>query len=1296
MIEDRHSRASPSATPDFQVLFESAPDSCLVLDPELCIVAVSDAYVLATMTRRDSIVGKKLFDVFPDNPDDPLNEGMRNLRASLQRVLQTGQKDAMPVQKYDIRKPAAEGGGYEERYWSPLNCPVLSLDGKVAYIIHRVEDITEFVRLKHKGVESSRLNDELRARAVSMEAEVFARAREVAEASARLKDANEELAGLYSRTRDLDELKTRFFANVSHELRTPLTLILGPLERLQASTGLAANDRELLHVCTRNAALLHQQVDDLLNIAKIDAGRMNLHYAAFDMADQLRLLASCFDTVAADRKINFRVEVASPLRVEADAEMVQRITLNLLSNAFKFVPDGGAVHARLSEEAGMVVLQVDDSGPGIPPNWRESVFERFRQVEDSATRRFGGTGLGLAIVREFATLHGGTAIAGENPGGGALMTVRLPLLAPAGTTVEPAASTVDLVRGRRLVSGLANHLDDAAAEAEAEAASARAGDAMLPLVLVVEDNPDMHAYITSSLATRYRTASAFDGQTGLAMALDLQPDLILSDVMMPVMSGDQMVRAIRQYRSLDDTPIIMLTAKADDAVLLDMLQQGVKAYVLKPFSIEELRARIASVLSEQQRIGTRLWTLEERFRTTFEQAAVGIAHLAPDGSWIRVNQKLCDILGYERDELLKKTFQQMTHPDEQSAPPGPESPLSADLCFDRTLEKRFLRADGQSIWTSLTLSLVRHADGAPDYVIAVVEDISRRKADEDQLRQAAMVFESSHDAIIITDLEGRVLNVNRAFTAITGYSMDEVAGINLRMLKSGRHPRDFFQAMWASLVDTGQWQGELWNRRKDGQLFPGRLTISAVADCDGETTHYAGILSDISQMRRSEERYARLAHYDALTGLPNRLLLQSRLAHAIDLAAQRKRKVATLFIDFDRFKTVNDSLGHQAGDELLQAAASRLQALVPQQDSLGRLGGDEFLLVLEDVEPGAILPAKQAQSILDALELPFAVAGTEVFVGASIGISLYPDDGSTASELLRDAESAMYQAKALGRNRFCHYNESMTVNALAELELESALRRALERNEFVLYYQPKVDLGSGKITGSEALIRWQRQGAALQMPGTFIPLAEKSGLIEPIGAWVIDEACRQLRHWQDRGWHQLRVALNVSARQFNSGGLTELVRNALAKYQVPAECLELEVTESMLMADPASTITILKALKEVGLKLSLDDFGTGYSSFAYLSSFPIDCIKIDQSFVRELGTGECNESIASAIIDLAHNMRLRVVSEGVETVEQLGYLRQHGCDEMQGYLFSRPVELAALDLMLEQDRTLPQAEPLPN
>lgn len=565
-------------------------------------------------------------------------------------------------------------------------------------------------------------------------------------------------------------------------------------------------------------------------------------------------------------------------------------------------------------------------------------------------------------------------------------------------------------------------------------------------------------------------------------------------------------------------------------------------------------------------------------------------------------------------------------------------------------------------------------------------------SDEESLRFASALMDCTRDAVIITDLESRILAVNQAFTEITGYGEEEAVGKKPRILRSGRHDKPFYKTMWASFLETGHWQGEVWNRRKKGEIYPELLTLRVVCDNQGSPAYYLGVATDLSQLRRNEERLQRMLHYDPLTGLPNRLLLEARLQHAIERVDRGGNQVAALVIDLDQFKLVNDSFGHAAGDALLIAVAGRLQARLRKEDTLSHLAGDQFVLVLESLH-GDQESEVVARDIQESLEEPFHLPdGDTVYLRASIGISLYPQDGLTAQDLLIAADTAVHRAKKLGGRQFCFYTRELNEKARTTLAMEEALRQGLAQEEFVLYYQPKVDLRTGCISGAEALIRWLRPGHGIVPPLLFIPTAEKNGLIEAIGSWVIRDVCRQIRAWRDVGLADVKVALNVSACQFRRRELEEVLSESLVRYGVEPKDLMLELTESMLMEEPEEAVARMTALKRIGVRISLDDFGTGYSSLAYLSRFPIDQMKIDRSFVNEIITDPGSATIATSIIALAHRMRLGVVAEGVETEAQAGYLRQNDCDEIQGYLFSKPVPAEEFAELLRQGRKLPLPE----
>lgn len=613
----------------------------------------------------------------------------------------------------------------------------------------------------------------------------------------------------------------------------------------------------------------------------------------------------------------------------------------------------------------------------------------------------------------------------------------------------------------------------------------------------------------------------------------------------------------------------------------------------------------------------------------------------------------------------------LAHPDDhaavekalmQSASDG--SPFTADFRINLPSGIE-LHVHGQG-------EAIRNAEGRIVGMSGSLQDITERKLTEEKLRLSAAVFENTTEGVLITDSASRIVSINRAFTEITGYSNDEAIGQSPNMLKSGHHDDEFFAAIWSTLIEAGYWQGEIWNRRKNGEIYPEWLNISEVKDEHDHIINYVGVFSDISAMKESESKLAHLAHHDPLTGLPNRLMLNARLEHSLTRAHRNNHLLAVLFLDLDHFKNVNDTLGHPVGDLLLQEVAHRLTSCVREEDTVSRLGGDEFTVLLEGLHE-ACYASDVAQKIISSLACPFILQGHEVFITCSVGISIFPNDGNDVTTLLKNADSALYRAKEQGRDNYQYYTEELTTLAMERLSMESDLRHALERNELVVHYQPQVDLYSGNIIGMEALLRWQHPVIGLIPPSNFIPLAEETGLIIPIGEWVLRTACFRLQTWIDEGMPKVRMAVNLSSRQFNQKNLAEVVASALRDSGLDPDCLELELTESLIMKDAEAAIVVLNKIKALGVQFSIDDFGTGYSSLSYLKRFPIDRIKIDQSFVRNITTDPRDAAVSQAIISLSHSLNLKTVAEGVETLEQQEFLRSRQCDEIQGFYFSRPV-----------------------
>lgn len=572
-------------------------------------------------------------------------------------------------------------------------------------------------------------------------------------------------------------------------------------------------------------------------------------------------------------------------------------------------------------------------------------------------------------------------------------------------------------------------------------------------------------------------------------------------------------------------------------------------------------------------------------------------------------------------------------------------------------------------------------ESAQTLLIEMASDISfaltsyateeNRKKTESELKIAAKVFAQSSEGFMVTDASNNIISTNKAFTDITGYSAEEALGKNPRILSSGRHNKDFYQTIWAAIQTQSFWAGEIWNRRKDGSLFPAWLTISRVIDEQGHISEYVGTLNDITQRKKSEENIHRLAHFDALTGLPNRTLLNDRFTQAIGNALRNQEKIAVLFLDLDHFKNINDTLGHRIGDEILIEVAKRMVSTVRDVDTVSRLGGDEFILVLSNIDANGA--AHVAEKLLATISRSYLLAGQELAITPSIGIAMYPNDGTDIDSLSMCADTAMYRAKQDGRNNFRFFAPEMQTKSSRALLLDNALRNALERNQFSLHYQPQISMQNGRVVGAEALLRWNHPELGSISPAEFIPIAESGGQILPIGEWVLRTTAQQLSQWIAAGMTPLTIAVNLSAVQFRLDSFPELVSKILEEAKLPPRYLELELTEGVAMEDPNSAIQIMDELHHRGIRMSIDDFGTGYSSLSYLKRFKIYKLKIDQSFVRDISVDPEDKAIVSAVISLASSLGMKTIAEGVETSEQMAFLRLQGCDEIQGYYFSKPL-----------------------
>ncbi|QRM18088.1 EAL domain-containing protein [Dechloromonas sp. TW-R-39-2] len=646
-------------------------------------------------------------------------------------------------------------------------------------------------------------------------------------------------------------------------------------------------------------------------------------------------------------------------------------------------------------------------------------------------------------------------------------------------------------------------------------------------------------------------------------------------------------------------------------------------------------------------------------------------------SWAEVVGRATPGLFHELDEVARRA-QTLSLELQRPVAPGFEA-FVARLTITSTDEQdwTYRRKDGSTLPVRLSVTALCDPHGTINGYLGIASDISERRRLEQELRVAAVAFESQA-AIMVTDPAQRILRVNQAFVRLTGYSADEAIGQKPSLLQSGRQDKAFYQAMWQCLLSHGHWEGEIWNRRKSGEIYPEWLTISAVKDDHGALTHYVSTFSDISNLKVAESEIHSLAFYDPLTALPNRRLLLNRLAKAQAASNRSAQYGALLMIDLDNFKTLNDTLGHDMGDRLLVEVASRLTFRIREGDTAARLGGDEFVVMLEDLGEDAEAAGVQAEVIAEKIRLelarPYVMLGDgEYFHSASFGISLFCGHDKTTEAILKQADIALYKSKDAGRNTIRFFDNEMQTALDIRAGLEAGLRQALSRNEFRLFVQPQVD-GARQAIGAETLLRWQPPGKPMVAPGDFIPLAEETGLIVPIGLWVLDMVCARLRRWADNPkTAALYLAVNVSARQFRQPDFVEQVKAALARNGADPQRLKLELTESLLLDNVDGVVVKMQALRAIGVRFSLDDFGTGYASLSYLKRFPFEQLKVDRSFIRDITVDPDDAAIVRAIIAMGSTLRLNVVAEGVEADEQHAYLVEHGCQVFQGYLFGRPM-----------------------
>ncbi|HVV87758.1 MAG TPA: ATP-binding protein [Kofleriaceae bacterium] len=923
---------------DFRLLFEYAPGNYLVLAPDppvFTILAVSDAYLRATKTRRDAIVGRPLFEIFPDNPDDAHATGTRNLRASLERAIERRRPDAMAVQKYDIRRPAEEGGGFEERWWSPVNTPVVD-GGHVRFLVHRVEDVTDVVRLEQAGVE--------------LQAQLLRRGQELQDRNQELGRANAEILRLLEKTRELDRHKTEFFANISHELRTPLTLILGPIDRWLGAAEAPPALRRDLEVVRSSARTLLRHVNDLLDIARLDAGQGQPRYRRTDVAALVRLVAGPFELLADERGLRLAVDTPPALEAAVDPDQLERILTNLLSNAFKFTARGGCVRVGVAAADDRLRLEVADDGPGVPAELRELIFERFRQASGGADRRHGGTGLGLAIVRDLVELHGGAVQVAVAPAGGALFTVELPRSAPAGVEVAPAApapaaphdETAQAVGALRARAHDAAH-DDADDDAEPDGAR--------PLVLVVEDNADMRRFLRESLtASGYRTAGAADGRVALDRARERVPDLIVTDIMMPGMAGDALVREVRRHRALDATPVMVVSARVDDELRARVLREGAQDYLVKPFSVDELRARAANLIARRQAdaqvralsrriediasaglaVSEAVAALPERsvqavLETIAVQArsltgaalvavGIGVDRERPFEAWAAagIEPEVRALLGHvprpigvlgevvAADRPLRLADLRR-HPAHRGLPPGHppmQSFLGVPIRFRGHVVGNLYLANPPG-GAELTAADERMVEALAARIGGAIETARLYMLEGRARAWLDAVIDQMPEGVILLDERGGEQVRNRA---LAGFSRPApVAGeldLLLALRRPGGAPLPLAELPWRRAYASGGpvMDVELEALRDDGRWLPVLVSAALIhhrAGPDGDGTAATVVVRDISmqkELERLREEWAAMVSHDLRTPV-NAIVLNAELLRRAELVEPQRRRV---------------------------------------------------------------------------------------------------------------------------------------------------------------------------------------------------------------------------------------------------------------------------------------------------------------------------------------------------------------------------------------------------------------------
>jgi len=812
-------------------------------------------------------------------------------------------------------------------------------------------------------------------------------------------------------------------------------------------------------------------------------------------------------------------------------------------------------------------------------------------------------------------------------------------------------------------------------------------------ILYIEDDLGLAELVRIKLKREgYHVAHTESGYQGVMLMREQDFDAVLIDFYLPDMNGLEVLKGIQAVQP--KAVCIMISGIDDMQLVVDAIKQGAEDFVLKDSEgayLELLPTTLGKVLLKQRLIAEKEAAEQEKSKSeAFYRSLIDHTHvvaweyLPNTGRFSYVSSQAEKLTGHSLEEWTSDGFWQASLHPQDYAKVNAFCSLRSHSQEEEGLEFRLLKKDGSELWLRQLVSVVEIDSESCCVLRGFLIDITESKQAMEKQRLAELVFDTIHEGIMITDTHNCIEVVNPAFTKITGYSFDEVRGQNPRILSSGLQDAGFYDALWRSLNKHGHWEGELWNRHKNGEMYAQSTSISYVHDEVGNIKRHIAIFGDVTEKKQADEKIYHQANYDSLTELPNRQLFQDRLHSAVASAKRNHSQLALLYIDLDRFKEVNDSAGHEAGDRLLIQVAKRLNECIRETDTLARLGGDEFTVILSNLSTNYDIE-NIARTMLEVLEQPFSLAGgIDAAISASIGIAMYPADGGDDETLVRHADAAMYRVKETGRNGFEFFTAEMNREAGKRQQFKSAFKDSLEKGEFKVFFQPVWRLSDGKIMGVEALSRWQHPEWGMVMPDDFIPVAEESGFIHELSLFVVNEVVKQIKAWDEQAFNEISVAINLSPIQFRrlDDWLAQM-HKVLSEHAIAPHRIKLEITETALMGDTLKLMETLSHVQTSGIEISLDDFGTGFSSLSRISGMPLNFIKIDRSFVRQIGQGrQCN--VIEAIISMSHSMDCQVIAEGIETVEQREYLKQLGCDFGQGFLCSRPVPAADLLTLLQK------------